>query len=166
MKFMLRWVANAVAFYLALYLLDSLATPRFWVQAVWAAVVLAVILALVNSLIRPLHRLRSRPYRALTMVVFTLAINALVLQAFVWIGARLSTTSPIWVLVAAVFLAVVGGLINWLIGFRPKEKPGAVSRERRASQAGAREARATRTRDGRGPATNPRRQPGRSREER
>ena len=94
MKFLLRWIANSVAFYLALYLLDSLVAPRFWVQAVWVAVIVAVFLALVNSLIRPLHRLRTRPYRALVMALFTLIVNALVLQIFVWAGASLSTTSP------------------------------------------------------------------------
>ena len=129
MKFLLRWIANSIAFYLALYLLDSLVAPRFWVQAVWVAVILAIFLALVDSLIRPLHRLRTRPYRALVMALFTLIVNALVLQIFVWAGASLATTSPAWVLVAAVFLAVLGGVINWLIGFRVKEKPGATARE-------------------------------------
>ena len=86
MKFLLRWIANSIAFYLALYLLDSLIAPRFWVQAVWVAVVLAIFLALVDSLIRPLHRLRTRPYRALVIALFALIVNALVLQIFVWAG--------------------------------------------------------------------------------
>ena len=130
MKFIFRWIANSIAFYLALYLLDSLIAPRFWVQAVWVAVVLAVFLALVNSLIRPLHRLKTRPYRALVAALFVLIVNALVLQIFVWVGASLSSTNPGWVLAAAAFLGVLGGVINWLIGFRVKEKPGTVSRDK------------------------------------
>jgi putative membrane protein len=151
MKFTLRWVANAIAFYLALYLLDSLTAPRFYLQAVWAAVVMAVLLALFNSLIRPLHRLRSRPYRALTVAFFTLVVNALVLQIFVWAGARVSATNVAWVLVAAVFIQVLGGVINWLIGFRVKEKPGALTPEQRASTRSAElQARGARDREGRG----------------
>ena len=42
MRFLFRWIANAVAFYLALYLVDSLMAPRFCVEAVWVAVILAV----------------------------------------------------------------------------------------------------------------------------
>jgi putative membrane protein len=136
MKVLLRWIANSIAFYLALYLLDSLVAPRFWLQAVWVPVIVAVFLALIDSLIRPLHRLRTRPYRALVMALFTLFVNALVLQIFVWAGASLATTSPVWVLVAAVFLGVLGGVINWLIGFRVKEKPGAVAS--RATERGTR----------------------------
>jgi putative membrane protein len=138
MRFLLRWFANSLAFYLALYLLDSLVAPRFYVQAVWAAVIIAIFLALVNSLIRPLHRLRTRPYRALIVALLTLLVNTLVLQIFVWAGAELSTTNPAWVLVAAAFLAVLGGVINWLIGFRVKEKPGAVIRKKRAPSSSTR----------------------------
>ncbi len=144
MKFMLRWIANSLAFYLALYLLDSLVAPRFRLQAVWAAVVLAIFLALFDSLIRPLHRLRSRPYRAMVVALFALLVNTLVIQAFVWTGAHVETTNPAWVLVAAMFLATLGGVINWLIGFRVKEKPGGLAREKKPpSPPGGRETRAT-----------------------
>jgi putative membrane protein len=148
MKFWLRWLANTIAFYLALYLLDSLIAPRFYVQAVWVAVILAVLLGLFNSLFRPLHRLRARPYRALTVALFVLVVDALVLQICVWAGARLSATSPAWVAVAAVFLAVLSGVINWLIGFKVKEKPGALTPEQRATTRPAeREARGSRDRE-------------------
>jgi len=130
---MWRWVSNASAFYLALYLLDSLVAPKFWVKAVWVAVILAVLLGFFNSLIRPLHRLKDRTGRALIVAFFTLAVNALVLQIFVWAGASLAATSAVWVLTAAAFLSVLGGVINWLVGFRSKEKPGASTRGRRAA---------------------------------
>lgn len=151
MRFMLRWVANSLSFYLALYLLDSLVAPRFWVQAVWVAVVLAVFLGLLNSLIRPLHKVKTRPRRAATVAILTVLANTLILQIFVWAGAGLSATSVVWVLAAAVFLSVLGGLINWLIGFRSKEKPGSAAREavreRRAQvQAAEREIKASRQR--------------------
>ena len=48
--------------------------------------------------------------------MFTVLVNALVLQAMVWAGA-LSSTGFVWVLAAAAFLALLGGVINWLIGF-------------------------------------------------
>jgi putative membrane protein len=150
-KFVLRWVANSLCFFLALYLLDSLAAPRFYVQAVWAAVVLAVFLALLNSLIRPLHRVKTRPRRAITVVVLVLLVNTLILQIFIWAGAGLSATSVAWVFVAAAFLSVLGGVVNWLIGFRSKERPGDAAREalreRRAQvEAAAREIKASRQR--------------------
>jgi putative membrane protein len=136
MKFLLRWLANAVAFYLALYLVDSLIAPRFWLNAVWLAVILAVLLGLFNSFIKPLYKIRTRPRRALAAAVFTIAMNTLILEIFVLIGAPLSTTSPVWVVAAALFLSLLGGVLNWLIGFKSKQKPGTIAREKRMPPAG------------------------------
>jgi hypothetical protein len=44
-KALFRWLAGSIAFYLALYLVDSLISPRFHVGAVWAAVVLIALYA-------------------------------------------------------------------------------------------------------------------------
>lgn len=130
-----RWVTDAVAFYLALYLVDSLIAPRFWVKAVWIAVILAVFLGLLNSLIRPLYRVRSKPALAIGETVFTVAINTLILQIMVWAGAPLSATSVVWVFATAAFLTLLGGTINWLIGFKQKDKPGRLTPEQRAARA-------------------------------
>ncbi len=61
MRFLLRWISNALAFYLALYLVDSLIAPRFFVGAVWVAILLGLLLGVLNSVARPLHRVRAKP---------------------------------------------------------------------------------------------------------
>ncbi len=133
MRFMARWIANAISFYLALYLVDSLIAPRFYVEAVWVAVVMAIVLGLLNSLIRPLHMWRKKPRYAVSVAVITVLINALVLQIFIWTGASLSATHVLWVLVTATFLSLIAGVLNWLIGFKAKkEKPSAIARKKRA----------------------------------
>jgi uncharacterized membrane protein YvlD (DUF360 family) len=132
MRFFFRWTANAISFYLALYLVDSLIAPRFWIQAVWVAVILAVFLGLLNSLVRPLHRFKKNPWYALAVVVMTVLFNTLVMQILIWAGAPLSATHVVWVLMTAAFLSLLAGVLNWLIGFKPKETPGAIARERRA----------------------------------
>ncbi len=131
MKFWLRWTSNSVAIYLALYLIDSVAGGRFRVEAVWAAVIVAVLLGFLNSLVRPLRRLRSKPVVALSSAILTVLINALVLQVFVWIGASLSAQGFAWVLAVAVFISLLTGTINWLVGFKSKEKPRAAARRQR-----------------------------------
>jgi len=135
---MARWVADSIAFFLALYLVDSLIAPRFRVGEVWIAVVLAVFLGLMNSLVRPLYRVKAKPLMAIGEAATTVILNLLVLQIALWAGAPLSATGVVWVLVTAVFLTFLGGLINWLIGFKKKERPGTLARERRALRAAAR----------------------------
>jgi putative membrane protein len=130
LKFLLRFAANAVVVFLALYLVDTLAAGRFQVSATWAAVVVAILLGLLNSLVRPLHRLRAKTAPALLRTFVTVLANALVLQLFVWGGAQLRVTSIIWTFVTAAFLTLLTGTMNWLVGFKSKEKtPPSVRRQ-------------------------------------
>ena len=123
MRFWLRWLANGVAIFLALYLVDSLLHARFHFVKTWPAVVAAIILGFLDSFIRPLHRGRSKPGRAAVVAGATVLVNALILQLFVWVGADVTTLGIQWVLAAAVFITVISGLINWQVGFGGKEKP-------------------------------------------
>jgi len=146
-KFWLRWTANSLAIFLALYLVDSVAGGRFRVEAVWAAVIVALLLGFLNSLVRPLRRARSKPLVAIVSAVLTVLVNTLVLQLFVWVGASLSADGFAWVLAMAVFISVLAGTINWLVGFSGKEKQRATARgqmDTRSPRDG--EAKASRTR--------------------
>lgn len=122
MKFWLRWTANGLAIFLALYLVDTLADDRLQVQAAWVALMLALLLGLLDSFVRPLRRARSKPFVALVATGLMVLINALILQLFIWAGAALTATSFVWILVAAAFVSLLTGAINWLVGFKSKEK--------------------------------------------
>lgn len=147
MKFWFRWTANSLAIFLALYLVDSVAGGRFRVEAVWAAVLVALLLGFLNSFVRPLRRARSKPSVAILSAVLTVLVNALVLQLFVWVGASLSADNFAWVLAMAVFISVLAGTINWLVGFSGKEKQHATTRRQMDTRSPReREAKASRTR--------------------
>jgi putative membrane protein len=122
-KFWLRWVANSIAIFLALYLADSLLHERFHLEATWAGVLAAILLGFINGFVRPLHRARSKPHRATVTVILTVVVNALVLQLFVWVGADVQTQGFVWVLLAGAFVTLLAGLINWQVGFHQKDKP-------------------------------------------
>ena len=128
MKFWIRWTANGLTVFLALYLVDSVADGRFRVSAVWVAVVVAVLLGLLNSLVRPLRRARSKPLVAILGAVLTVLVNVLVLQVFVWLGSSLEAESFVWILAVAVFISVLTGTVSWLVGFSSKEKQRAATR--------------------------------------
>jgi putative membrane protein len=130
-KFWLRWLANGIALFLALYLADSLLHERFHFAKTWPAVLAAIVLGFLNGFVRPLHRAKSKPQRAALRVVITLVVNALILQLFVWVGADVTTGGFLYVLLAAAFVTLVSGLINWQVGFGSKEKPRPGARLRR-----------------------------------
>lgn len=116
MRFAQRFIANTVATFLALYLVDSVLQGRFVLRGVWAAVILALLLGFGNSLVRPLRGARTKPFTTALATGLTVLINAFVIQILTWAGA-VSTTGFWWVLLAAAFVALVTGTISWLIGF-------------------------------------------------
>ena len=146
MKFWLRFSADALAIFLGLYLLDSVAGGSFKMREVWVAVLLALILGLMNSFIRPLRRVRRRPSRAVSETILVGLLNALILQIFVWAGAPLTAKSFAWILVAAAFSSLLAGVINWLVGFKSGEKARPPERESAESRSRNEPARTPRTR--------------------
>ncbi len=141
MKFLVRWIANGLAIYLALYLLDSVLAFRFHLAAAYPAILSAVFLGFGNSFIKPLYKARSRRFQATVITALTVLTNFLFLHVFVWAGGGITTSHFSWVLLAAALVSFLCGLINWLIGFRPKERP------RPALKVGPRQSRARRESD-------------------
>ncbi|MFH1781956.1 MAG: phage holin family protein [Patescibacteria group bacterium] len=78
MRFLLRLVINALIVLGVAYLL-----PNFFVGSFWWALMFAIILGIVNAVIRPVIGLISLPITILTLGLFSLVINALM----VWLAA-------------------------------------------------------------------------------
>ena len=104
-KFILRWVINAIALYLAILIVPGISLNSGFVSIIW----LALIFGLVNSLFRPLISLLTCPLIMLTLGLFTLVINTFLFwltsvigQSF---GLALVITQPVW------WNAFLGGLI-------------------------------------------------------
>ncbi len=89
--------------------------PRFEVSGIVVALVAAVVLGLVNALIRPLLVILTLPLTVVTLGLFLLVINALML----WLAASILPGFTIDTFFAAVYgaivLWVVGLLTNWII---------------------------------------------------
>lgn len=104
-KFILRLVINAVALYLAIYLLPGIELLSGTVSILW----LALIFGVVNALFRPLLQFLTCPLIILTLGLFTLVINTFLfwLTSVVgqWFGIALVITDPVW------WNAFLGGLI-------------------------------------------------------
>ncbi len=104
-KFILRWVINAIALYLAILIVPGISLNSGIVSIIW----LALIFGLVNALFRPLISLLTCPLILLTLGLFTLVINTFLFwltsvigQSF---GLALVIAQPVW------WNAFLGGLI-------------------------------------------------------
>ena len=70
-KFILRWIINAIAIFLAIKFV-----PGIHLNSLFSIIWLALIFGLVNAFLRPLLKLLTCPLIILTLGLFTLLINA------------------------------------------------------------------------------------------
>lgn len=99
---LMLWIVNAVSLMAVTWLL-----PGFHIDSFYAAMMTAMILGFLNLVIRPVIVLLTLPITLLTMGLFTLVINALILTMASTIvkgfsvdnfGAALSAAALLWVI--------------------------------------------------------------------
>jgi putative membrane protein len=117
LSLLISWLINAVALAVAMWLL-----PGIYVEGdAWLAVALmAVIFGLVNALIRPLVKFVTCLINVITLGLFTLVINALMLLLAGWIAKQLSIGFVVdnfwWALLGALVISVVSFVLNLFFG--------------------------------------------------
>lgn len=112
MKLIVRLLISAAVIFGVAYLSDgSLLQVDGFVAALWAAVVLG----LVNVIIKPIVKLISLPVTVLTLGVFSLVINMLMLYLVAWIVPGLGTVGLWQTFVAALIIAIVTSVLTKLV---------------------------------------------------
>jgi len=104
--FILRWSINLLALVVAAKFVDGIR-----IQSLGMGILAAGILGVVNAVIRPLVMLLTLPITLLTLGLFTLVINALMLQLVAYLvpGFVIETFS------AAFWGALIISLVSWLL---------------------------------------------------
>ena len=108
---LLHWVLNAAALWVAAWLLPGLEFHGSTLDLLLVAAVFGI----VNSLLRPILTVLTCPLIVLTLGLFTLVINALMLLVTGWISARWDlgfTVSGFW---AAFFGGLVVGVVSLVL---------------------------------------------------
>ncbi len=123
-RFLIRWGITAVSVAVAAWII-----PGIYVEEphrIWAVVLVALVLGLVNAFIRPVVSALSCGLVALTLGLFTLVINALMLWLASWIATEWLELNfhvdGFWnAFLGALVISVVSLLMSALVG---KKKGG------------------------------------------
>jgi putative membrane protein len=107
MNILINWLLSSLALLVASYVL-----PGVHVEGFFTAMVVVVILALVNAIIRPIMVLLTLPITLVTLGLFMLVINALMVLLVDWIVPGFVVDSFWW----ALLFSVVLWLINLVVG--------------------------------------------------
>lgn len=110
MNFLLQWLISGVAVLITAYLLPGVRVTGFF-----AALVTALILGLINAFIRPLLILLTLPLNILTLGLFILVINALLIMLAAAIVPGFTVQGFWWALLFGVVLAVIGTVLGAIV---------------------------------------------------
>jgi len=113
-RIIIRWLVNAIALFVAVRLLPGVEASNGGILAV------ALILGFVNAIIRPILVFLTCPLIILTLGLFTLVINALMLQLAGSIGRSLGFDFQITggfgtVFLAALIVSIVSFLLSLVV---------------------------------------------------
>ncbi len=111
MKIILNWLVSTLAIVIAAYIINGFWADAVTIRSFWAALVAALVLGIVNALIKPVLNLIALPITILTLGLFALVINALM----VWLVAAIVPGFSIAGFSVAVIFSLVLSLIGWFL---------------------------------------------------
>jgi len=117
MKIIVRILINAIALAVTVSLLSGIQISG----GIGGLLVVAAVFGLVNAFIRPIVQLFSLPITCLTLGLFTLVINAVMLLLTDGLtGSLLDITGDtgqklLTALIAALIISIVSGILNWFV---------------------------------------------------
>jgi putative membrane protein len=118
MRFLIRLLVNAAALWVATRLVPGVTYSGGWVPFLGVALVFGV----VNAIVRPVARFLAFPFVLLTLGLFLLVINGLMLWLTSAMAGALGLGFHVGGFWAAFFGALVVSIVSTLIGFAAAEK--------------------------------------------
>lgn len=113
MGFLVSLLGTAASVWVAVWMIDGFDFAGEW----WEFLIVAAIVGLANAIVKPILKLLSLPIVILTLGLFLIVVNALVLQLSVWLSGQfdlgLTSDGFFWdTLLASIVISIVG----WIIG--------------------------------------------------
>lgn len=116
MRWLLRLLVNAAALALATWLLSGITlTGSSTTRKVLMMLVVALIFGIVNAIVKPLFKLVSLPILLITLGLFLLVINALMLMLTSWLAELLNLGWHVDGFWTAVLGALIVSVVSWLL---------------------------------------------------
>ncbi|MFG1789999.1 phage holin family protein [Nocardia sp. NPDC049149] len=120
MQLLIRLIINAVAIWLAAAWVDKIdiisPADNGNMGKILVLLAVAAVFTVVNALVKPIIKLLSLPLVIVSLGLFLLVINALML----WLTAKITETTDYGLRVEGFWAAVIGGVIvsivNWVLG--------------------------------------------------
>ncbi|HEX6977090.1 MAG TPA: phage holin family protein [Patescibacteria group bacterium] len=110
LQILINLILSGVAVFISAYIL-----PGIKVDGFVTALIVAVLLAVVNTFIKPLVSLLTLPINILSLGLFSLVINALMIMLVAAIVPGFKVDGILWALVFGIVLSLISSVIYMLV---------------------------------------------------
>ncbi len=107
MKILIHWLVSALAILITAYVL-----PGVHVTGFAAALILALVLGIINAFLRPILVILTLPITILTLGLFVLVINALLVMLAASVVPGFTVDGFWWALIFALVLTIVSSVLH------------------------------------------------------
>ncbi len=117
-----RWLITAAAVWVTAYVVPGVEIEGGWVDLL----IMALVFGLVNAFIRPVVRLLTLPLTVVTLGLFTLVVNGLMVLITAWFSDTLILEGGFLErfftgILAAIVISLVSMVLSWFFGGDPKD---------------------------------------------
>lgn len=110
-RFLLTWLVTAIALLITAHIVSGFAVKSFT-----AALIAAIVLGLVNAIVRPIFVFLTLPLTIVTLGLFLLVVNAIMLLLVSYVTPGFVITSFISALLGSIVLTIVASVLDFVAG--------------------------------------------------
>lgn len=110
MDIIIKILISAVAVFTTAYILKGVTVKNFG-----SALLVAIVLGIVNAIIRPVFVVLTIPVTVLTLGLFLLVINALMIMLVDAIIDGFKVRNFWWALLFSIILSFITSILNWIL---------------------------------------------------
>ena len=107
MAILINWVLSALAIFVAAYVLPGVSVDDFV-----TALIVAVVLGVINAFAKPVILILTLPINIITLGLFTLVINALLILLVDYIVPGFVVDGFLWALLFSLLLSAINIVLN------------------------------------------------------
>jgi len=107
MSLLIRWLLNTVALFVVVSVV-----PNFHYRSWISLAIAALVLGLLNAIVRPILFVLTLPLTVVTLGLFLLVLNAIMLELTAWLVPGLDVDGFGWAIVGALVLTLVSLVTN------------------------------------------------------
>ena len=109
--FLFRWLVSSVTMWLCI---NSFGSVDVGYNSFWLYPTAGLVMSLVNAIVKPIATIFSLPLIILSMGLFTLILNILMIALVVWIVPHVHMTT-VGVFLSWILMSLINSLVNFLV---------------------------------------------------